>query len=353
MGRRCEDLAARLWPDNLQEVQDSFSRYTSIATLFTDPAGRPLTACEDLSQFCRRFTRAVALARPCLECGRSIPVERIKTPSIAASNLADFIHRCPLGLTDVTFPIVPAGRVLGYLMSGQVRVVDHPPGVPRPRARQTGDAEECRALISRLPRRSLADIEAIAAGLSTLAWFTATLAASRQRSRRLAEHLCEQRLWIQEHTTTDALTGVANRRHFLASLEAEILRAQRYERNVAVAALDIVGFRQINEGFGHDVGDEVLRSMAYCLTSTVRQTDMVARIDADEFGVLFPETSEPQAMIAIARLQGQVEDLNTSGELPVEIRFAAGIADHGADADSMLSAANDALRQACLAAASP
>jgi diguanylate cyclase (GGDEF)-like protein len=106
-----------------------------------------------------------------------------------------------------------------------------------------------------------------------------------------------------------------------------------------VAALDIQQFRKMNEEFGHDVGDAALRAVARCLTCTIRKTDVAGRIGGDEFALLFPETQRHEAMMALARLSACVEDLNASGELPVEVRLSLGIVDQIMSPQDMLTAA--------------
>jgi diguanylate cyclase (GGDEF)-like protein len=186
-------------------------------------------------------------------------------------------------------------------------------------------------------------MEQAAVGLSALASLIGSLAAARRRNLRLCERVREQGRLIQAQTLTDAVTGLANRRQFCSAVEAEVLRARRYRRPLSLAVLDIRGFCRINEEFGYDTGDLVLREVGHCLSCTVRQTDLVGRIGADEFGLLLPETSRSGAMAALARVVAQVEDLNASGELPVEIKLAIGIADQTGGLDAMLSEAYRAL----------
>lgn len=338
------DLAEGLWPERLQDIQDALARSFGIPILFADPAGRPLTACEALSDFCRLFTRAIPMPRPCLECGRAKGVEQAAAASIAAMKFHPLVHVCPLGVLDVALPVLSAGEALGYLVTAQVNV--HQPGRDAGASADSMacEAEECTALVARLARKSRTDLEAIGAGLSVAAWMIGALAAARRRNVRLADRIREQSRAIQEQATNDPVTAVANRRRFCRALEAEIARARRYGRNLSVAVLDIQGFRRVNEEFGHDVGDSVLRATAQCLVSNVRETDLVARVGGDELAILLPETALHEAMIALARLRGCIEDLNASGELPVEVRLSVGVVDDIAQGDEMLEAAFEGSR---------
>ena len=346
MGRRCEDLAERLWPDDLQEVQDSFSGALGLPILFVHAAGRPLAACEDLSDFCRWFTRTVTLSRPCLECGRCEELERLAEADGETLRRSSLVHMCPLGLADAAAPVRAAGETLGYLVTAQVSLEGECVGLGPTQEEQPGEAEEGLAFLARLDRRSHAEMESAAAGISVLASVAGALGAARRRNLRLAERIREQSRWIQEHVTIDPVTGLANRRRFCAVLEAEVLRVRRYKRTLSVAVLDIEGFHSVNDEFGHDTGDAVLRSVAQCLASTVRQTDLVARVGGDEFALLFPETSRPEAMIALARVRGQINDLNASGELPAEVRLIMGVVDRSGEPEDFLDAAYHAAQQA-------
>ncbi len=348
MGRKPAVLAEKLWPDRLQDIQDALGRSFGIPILFADSAGRPLTACEDLSEFCRRFTRAIPISRPCLDCRRAETEEQLEAAQVAATKLRPLPHVCPLGAVDVALPILSAGEVLGYLATAQLNVQEQGQAPLSP-AQAAGEADDYAALVARLPRRSRAELKAAAAGLSACAWGIGALAAARRRNLRLAEQVREQRRLIHQQSVADPATGVVNRRRFRQILEGEIARARRYARNLSLVLLDIQGFRQINEDFGYDVGDAVLRATADCLVSNIRETDVVARVGGDEFALLLPETARHEAMIALARLKTHLEDVNASGELPVEVRVSVGVADQIAEGDEMLKAALENARQDYLA----
>ena len=89
-----------------------------------------------------------------------------------------------------------------------------------------------------------------------------------------------------EFATKDALTGLLNRRSLIDRTEDAIIRAARRKESLAVMFLDLDKFKSVNDTFGHDVGDELLRQVASCIKSSVRESDVVARIGGDEFVVL-------------------------------------------------------------------
>ncbi|MCJ7749819.1 MAG: diguanylate cyclase [Armatimonadetes bacterium] len=344
MVRRSEDLAERLWPEKLQEIQDALSRSCAIPILVVEPSGRPLAACEDLSQFCRRYTRCVTLSRPCLGCGRSDRLGESPDANLSALQDRSDLHRCPLGLTDVAAPICSAGETLGLLLSAQVVLDEDMPRCPSGSSLGANDVEGWGELVARVPHVSRDQMLRQAATLSAAAWLLGALASARRRNLRLSDRLRRQSRWIQQQTVTDAVTGLLNRQRFGDTLEAEIRRVRRYKRPMSVAVLAIDGYREIDEEFGHKVGDAVLLSVANCLTSTLRQTDFIGRVDSDAFGVLLPETARHEAFIAMARVNAAIDDLNASGDLPVEVRLAVGVTDRVADGRGMLEDAYMAAR---------
>ncbi|HMK23920.1 MAG TPA: diguanylate cyclase [Terriglobales bacterium] len=94
---------------------------------------------------------------------------------------------------------------------------------------------------------------------------------------------------MQEQAIRDALTGLYNRRHLEEMLNHEVRRAERQGRPLSVLMLDLDHFKQLNDGFGHDAGDAVLRTVGAYLRSCVRSADVACRFGGEEFVVLMPE----------------------------------------------------------------
>jgi diguanylate cyclase (GGDEF)-like protein len=115
--------------------------------------------------------------------------------------------------------------------------------------------------------------------------------------KKLATDLSKAR----KHAYNDDLTGLAKRDGFVRQLEAEIGRASRYGFAVAVALIDIDGLSAINEAFGREGGDKVLRYYATEVLSRFRGYDLVARYGGDEFAVLFPNTQKSGALRALEK----------------------------------------------------
>jgi diguanylate cyclase (GGDEF)-like protein len=120
----------------------------------------------------------------------------------------------------------------------------------------------------------------------------------------------EERRQVQEeltlHATIDALTGLMNRRHFIAMAEREIARASRDRTQLVLATFDADHFKAINDSYGHDVGDEALRSIADCARGVVRRGDLVGRLGGEEFAVLMVGADLDQASPVVERLRASM-----------------------------------------------
>ena len=128
--------------------------------------------------------------------------------------------------------------------------------------------------------------------------------------------------------TTDALTGVFNRRHFLELTGAEVIRARRYQSPLSIAMVDIDQFKGINDQYGHPVGDLVLMELAKILKSHIRPNDVLGRLGGDEFTVTMVECSLQRAFGVLERLRKSIEECRVITAEGTEIHFkiSAGIA---------------------------
>ncbi len=105
----------------------------------------------------------------------------------------------------------------------------------------------------------------------------------------------------------DTLTGIYNRRKFNELLLIEYKRAKRYSRHLSALFFDIDHFKKINDSYGHDIGDAVLKELALLVQSQLRETDVFARWGGEEFVVLLPETSAENAMRFAEHIRTKVE----------------------------------------------
>ncbi|MEJ5223196.1 MAG: sensor domain-containing diguanylate cyclase [Anaerolineales bacterium] len=150
---------------------------------------------------------------------------------------------------------------------------------------------------------------------------------------------------------TDTLTGLPNRRALDETLENEIQRARRYHHYFAVIMMDLDGFKAINDTYGHEIGDFILKKSFSFLNSQKRNTDFLARYGGDELTMILPETTLNAAVIAASKLQEKLRALKV--ELPdgtlQHLDISGGIAVypfHGHEASELLRAADAALYRA-------
>jgi diguanylate cyclase (GGDEF)-like protein len=107
----------------------------------------------------------------------------------------------------------------------------------------------------------------------------------------------------------DALTSQWNRRKFDIELQSLCMRVKRYpeEEQAALCLFDIDHFKQVNDQYGHDVGDHVIKSVAQLLKGELRDTDLLARVGGEEFAVIMPNTSVEEAEAVSNRIRNVVE----------------------------------------------
>jgi len=153
---------------------------------------------------------------------------------------------------------------------------------------------------------------------------------------------------LEELATTDAVTGLANRRRFLEVLETEFRRSRRYGGRLALAMVDVDRFKRFNDTHGHAFGDRVLVEVAKRLAAGARQTDVVARLGGDEFVILMPETSADEAVQAAERIRKAVsKDPLSDGKQSALATVSVGIGtvENGkaATPESLLKQADDAM----------
>jgi len=147
--------------------------------------------------------------------------------------------------------------------------------------------------------------------------------SAQEKIRKLQDELSQ----LSEAVRVDQLTGVLNRRGLDEALVKEISRAQRGGSQLSVALLDIDNFKNLNDTYGHHVGDTALQHLSKVIKATVRPTDVVSRYGGEEFVILLPDTGLDQAVTTIQRLQRALTKQFFMGNNDrLLITFSAGIA---------------------------
>jgi len=131
---------------------------------------------------------------------------------------------------------------------------------------------------------------------------------------------------LEQMAITDGLTGCYNRRYLMQQLEHEVLLNMRYQIPFAIFLFDIDHFKQINDKYGHLVGDEVIRSTANIVRSMLRRTDILARYGGEEFTVYLPHTNQEQSELLAEKIMLAVgENLVDAGMDKVHVTISMGV----------------------------
>lgn len=165
------------------------------------------------------------------------------------------------------------------------------------------------------------------------------------------QQLIARNVELLEMASTDILTGLSNRRAIVQQSQAEIRRANRYQKNLAVLMLDIDHFKQINDQYGHAAGDKVLTEFAMLCQRSIRDTDLAGRYGGEEFFVLLPELDLQTTIMSAERLRLAVAShaFYLSDGTCINITCSIGIAMYlpeQDDLDRLLLRADKALYQA-------
>lgn len=150
--------------------------------------------------------------------------------------------------------------------------------------------------------------------------------------------------------STDSLTGISNRRYFIAQAEQELRRSRRFARDMSVMMIDIDYFKKINDTHGHAIGDAVLQGVVKSALESLRQSDFLGRLGGEEFAVILPETNLEAATDAAERLRAHMAERPIIAEREaIPCTVSVGVAqltakDGGIDA--LLGRADEALYRA-------
>jgi diguanylate cyclase (GGDEF)-like protein len=169
------------------------------------------------------------------------------------------------------------------------------------------------------------------------------LRQGRQELDAMNEKLRRQNEELERLSTSDALTGLYNRRFLTQRLSEELVRSYRHKGSFSVLMADVDEFKAYNDAFGHPAGDEVLKKVATILLGSTRSVDCTARYGGEEFAVLLTGTSAEVASEVAERIRTRVESQEFAGR---KITLSIGIAEfpeNGQTADEVISSADEAL----------
>jgi diguanylate cyclase (GGDEF)-like protein len=176
------------------------------------------------------------------------------------------------------------------------------------------------------------------------------LASAKAYAEEIARQLKAANESLEVLASTDPLTGLNNRRHFMAQSHAEFSRAMRTNSAFTILALDLDHFKNINDQYGHPVGDEVLKCFASAASAQLRPTDHIGRVGGEEFMILLVDTHGAEAHTIAERIRNAVEKINipAAGTM-IRITVSVGLSEFTSDCkhlEEILSKADECLYQA-------
>lgn len=154
---------------------------------------------------------------------------------------------------------------------------------------------------------------------------------------------------LRRIATIDSLTGIYNRRHFMEMARRQIKLEKRYNRNWSMLMMDIDHFKQINDAYGHAVGDEALKIMASTTWNAIRETDIFGRLGGEEFGILLIGDNIDEAVVAAERIRRLISGIKIKtdhGTVSFTVSIGAAEGREGYDVETVLKLADAALYQA-------
>jgi diguanylate cyclase (GGDEF)-like protein len=171
----------------------------------------------------------------------------------------------------------------------------------------------------------------------------ATQTELRERNQQLESMLHH----VEALAITDPLTGLFNRRRFADVLRREFALTKRYQNSLSCLMVDIDHFKRVNDRYGHEMGDKVLKEVAQTLSQNLREVDVPSRYGGEEFAILLPHTPKNNAYVVADRILERVRLLSfTFREEPISITVSIGV---GSTADVASNEADELIRVADLA----
>jgi two-component system cell cycle response regulator len=170
-----------------------------------------------------------------------------------------------------------------------------------------------------------------------------------RRMIELQSRLLEAHNALAHEAMHDPLTGVLNRRAFADALSRELADERRHHRGLVLGICDVDGFKEVNDTYGHQVGDEVLCGLVRLMSSNMRGHDVLGRHGGDEFVVLTTHLGDDDTGMLYERMRAVVADTpipTTAGNVSITISFGVNRWREDATADTLLAAADASLYQA-------
>ncbi|MBW2143456.1 MAG: GGDEF domain-containing protein [Deltaproteobacteria bacterium] len=178
------------------------------------------------------------------------------------------------------------------------------------------------------------------------------LKEAKARAETLTGHLKISNEKLRAIALRDGLTGLYNHRYFQEILDKELSLAMRYRRPFSLIMFDLDHFKEVNDSYGHRVGDIVLQEISALVLKTVRTNDVAARYGGEEFSIIAPETDLKGAAVLAERIRRAVEQMEiVAGSATIRVTISVGVATYlpgteGTNKAELLDAADAAMYNA-------
>lgn len=230
----------------------------------------------------------------------------------------------------------------------------HPDDAAQAQADLRRAVDERRAVESRFrvlhPLRGLRYIEASQDVMLDAAGVVIAVAGVNRdvtRQRQMEDALLQRQAEIVKLSLTDPLTGVANRRRMDEQLDIEVSRVQRYGGTLSLVIADLDHFKRVNDEFGHETGDAVLKAFSRVMEAHVRDTDLIARMGGEEFVIVMPQSNGVAAETVAERIRlGMAQAQVLPSSKTVTVSFGIAEMQEGESAGQILRRADQALYKA-------
>jgi len=183
-----------------------------------------------------------------------------------------------------------------------------------------------------------------------LCQLVANISYSALENATLFESMKTAQDFLEEMAITDGLTSLHNHRYFYERLESEFSRAKRYKSSLSCIFIDIDDFKNLNDTYGHKVGDEVLKKIGSLIKGVVRESDIAARYGGEEFAILLPQTEGKGAMDMAGRLHEAVRECAfqhlVEGSVTISLGVSTFRGDGGKSPDHLVQMADKAMYKA-------
>lgn len=193
-------------------------------------------------------------------------------------------------------------------------------------------------------------VYALGATLAGIVFSLAVVSPVMKRSKQERFQMDRRAESLQKQATTDPLTGMHNRRYFEEALKGYLSEFNKIGATLGLLILDLDHFKSVNDNYGHDVGDVVLKEVALRMRAICREHDIVARLGGEEFALITPYANREQLLGVAERYREMVEDLTIrNGNVLIRPTVSIGVAtnEDGCDSvDDLFKAADKKLYQA-------